>query len=159
MAFGNWVNSKTPPNDPNAGPPVGNEGGLTVKTPDGEQNHGIQSAHLVQTDEGALMRIRGEATSGSPRLVLFARLGENKPLDKPATGQKFNVLPGLPEDKRPSMIWLESQGDFVQIKGGTITVVNATGSNPWEIDAEVQLDTQAGKMSGKLEVRLRSASE
>lgn len=145
MAMGSWGNTPSPPLDSEAPDPVGNEGELQLDVGDERATYLIQSAHL---SDGALL-LEGESVGGQPLFVLSAQLPreafDGKNLDTRAVRSvSLEVRSATFQDVDP-------------ISLGSLTLLNITGSGPWQIDGELQLTTSLGdSYRGTLQTRLRS---
>ena len=69
MALGNWVNTPTPPNDPNAAAAVGNSGEVRLDVDGEEFTLSLQSARIA----GRTLTLIGESRQGESSSVLLLR--------------------------------------------------------------------------------------
>ncbi|MCA9778545.1 MAG: hypothetical protein KC800_17575 [Candidatus Eremiobacteraeota bacterium] len=148
LAMGNWVSSHTPPLDEDAPEAVGNAGTLDLQG-DGEMlEFSLQPMKLYQSSDVRLLRIEGEPASDGPGLLLLLDVS-----DVP----KLSEQPAHEVEETPALGGKISSGPWpepVTVKSGRITITSATGSGPWEVDADVALQTSKGPFTGKLQARL-----
>lgn len=146
--MGSWVGSYSPPVDGNAPDPVGNAGTLTLEG-DGEKlEFSLQPLKLYKSPDHKLLRIEGEPESQRPGIILMIDVSELKQLQEhPATEIEETAAIG---GKISSGPWPES----VTVTSGRLTITSMTGSGPWEIDADLALQTSQGPFTGRLQARL-----
>ena len=149
LAMGNWGNTPSPPLDPNAPPPVGNDGELVL------EGDGERTVYLVQTarmSKGTL-RIEGEKVDGRAQFVMILdltdALSDGQVLDTHAMRQTALTV-------RSSSHLVDPGGSERPISGGSIKVRHANGSGPWEVDGDVELSTGMGPLGGTLKARVRA---
>lgn len=138
MAMGNWGNTPTPPNDPKAPGPVGNDGEFSLKFEKRRFHAHVQFARCA---EGALY-VQGESLGEGPLFELVAELPQAD--STPATLREATLA--LAEG---SYLCLEDERVPLS---GSLEITSVTGSGPWEMDANVQ----TSEASGSLQVRVRS---
>lgn len=152
LALGNWVNTPSPDNDPDAPGQVGNCGTLTVKERGGEQIYSVQSAELSSSEDHGVLVVRGES-NGEEGFLFAVNLGDDSDL-KSTAGKKFLITTSeAPSEHRP-FVWLNSLGKRAPITGGTLTVTSVTGSGPWELDAECEFAAGGETVSAFLQARV-----
>lgn len=147
LAMGNWVNTNSPPLDPDAPAASGNSGRLLLDI-DGESlAYSIQSATL----SGDTISLQGEAVGGKTQFSLSARLPgrvirEGVLKVAALRGATLTVVSGS----------LLADGRQQHLTGGTLKLTSATGHGPWELDGEAQLEGES-LYQGRLEVRVTAA--
>ena len=148
FAMGSWVGSYSPPVDESAPDAVGNAGTLTLEG-DGEQlEFSLQPLKLYKSPDHKLLRIEGEPESQRPGIILMLEVSELKQLQEhPAIEVEETAALG---GKISSGPWPES----VTVTSGRLTMTSMTGSGPWEIDADLALQTSQGQFTGRLQARL-----
>lgn len=146
LALGNWGNTPSAPNDPDAPSSSGNEGELRLEHDGSEFTYLVQSARF----HGGTLNLDGESLNGSPQFVLTAELSDSSASDDlgKIRGQSLRVAAS------GSKVWIEESGDFSTVTGGVLTVTNVTGSGPWEIDATLQLNSAEGAITGTLSAKV-----
>lgn len=148
LAMGGWVGSYSPPVDENAPDPVGNAGTLTLEG-DGEKlEFSLQPLRLYRSPDHKLIRIEGEPESQRPGVLLLIDVSELARLrDHPADEvEEIAALGG----KIASGPW----PDPVTVTSGRMAITSMTGSGPWEVDADIALQTSQGPFTGRLQARL-----
>lgn len=145
FALGSWGKTPTPANDPNAPASSGNDGELTLQVDGQSRSFLVQSARLT-SEQSPYLVIEGETLGEAPQFVLRADL------PNPELPQDLGRLKHVPLLLTPSQI-----GQDLPVAGGRLRLLQITGSGPWEIDAELELDTPQGMVQGSLQARVRSS--
>lgn len=146
LAMGNWGNTPTPPPDPNAPDPVGNEGELHLRMSGRSHSYLIRSARLNHQT----LVLEGEAIGGQPVFSISASLPEGV---SAGASVDTEALRG----KRCSIHSASFPEFQEEVANGSLHLLSVTGSGPWEIDAEVELTSNSGDSGeGKLQARLRT---
>lgn len=136
MAMGNWINTPSPPVDPDAPEPMGNEGELTLALDGVTQRYLVHSAHWSDSE----LHLSGEPVQGRP-LFSLELLADTRAI----RSKTFEVKSG----------YVEALGT---IAGGSVEVIAWTGHGPWELDAEIILAADSGQSSqGTLQARVRAS--
>ena len=136
MAMGNWINTPSPPVDPDAPEPVGNEGELTLDIDGATERYLVHSARLSDSE----LHLSGEPVQGHPLFTLELVADEQA-----GRGRTFEVGSGF----------VEALGT---VAGGSVEVIAWTGDGPWELDAEVTLRADSGDTcQGTLKARVRAS--
>jgi hypothetical protein len=149
MALGSWGKTHTPPNDDSAPDPVGNQGELTIQI-DGEENRYLVDSAKLHKDRAPYLSVRGESVGGEP--VFFLHL--DSPHSKVPTDFSKLSHVSLPLSS-VSRSWLNDGTDErIAISGGSLRILQVTGSGPWEIDAELEFETALGGLSGALSTKV-----
>lgn len=159
LALGNWGNTPSPPNDPNAPPPVGNQGEFTLSIDDQELAFSIQSARFLTENREANLVITGEPFKNGSLFRLTAMLPSGFSSQEPATvdqlkGASLPLRSPSADDELQSRIWFDSENKFLSLSEGVLQVLSVTGTGPWEMDASVRLTTTFGSHQGNLKVRI-----
>ncbi len=152
MAMGNWTNTPSPPNDPNAPPAVGNAGEVRLDVDGEDVAIQLQSAQI----SGRTLTLEGEDQNAEACTVLSFELPETafpkEELDVKELRHSGLTLCSVCN----SQIWIDRTGDLVAVTGGTLGIVQATGSGPWEFDGTIELTTQEGPAMGTFQARVNS---
>ncbi len=148
LAMGSWVGSYSPPVDENAPDAVGNAGNLTLEG-DGEKlEFSLQPLKLYKSPDHKLIRIEGEPEAERPGILLMLDVSDVEQLQEESAAkvEETAALGG----KISSGPWPES----VTVTSGQMKVTSITGSGPWEVDADIALQTSQGPFTGRLQARL-----
>jgi len=152
LALGNWVNTPSPDNDPDAPGQVGNCGTLTVKEGGGEQIYSVQSAELSSSEDHRVLVVCGES-NGEEGFLFIVDLGDASDLGSTAGKKLPFIISEAPGESQP-FVWLNSLDKRAPITGGALTVVSLTGSGPWELDAECEIVAGSETVSAFLKARV-----
>ena len=148
LAMGSWVGTHSPPLDEDAPDAVGNAGSLELQG-DGETlEFSLQAMKLYESSDFRLLRIEAEPVANRPGLLLLLEVSELTRLRK---------LPARKVEETPAVGGKISSGPWpepVTVKSGQVTLTSLTGSGPWEMDAEIALQTSQGPFTGRLQARL-----
>lgn len=146
MALGNWTNTPSPENDPNAPPSVGNEGSVKLSF-DGETvEYAINSAKLTKCGDGNHLTIIGEPQNDKASFQLTFQLPEST-----------EALEGQYELTDQPQFFLGSSGKRVDVSSGSFDVVAATGNGPWELDGSLKLETSITTAEGEVRVQVSAS--
>lgn len=143
--MGSWGKTPTPANDSDAPGPAGNDGELTLQIDGQSRRFLVQSARLT-SERSPYLVVEGEMVGGTPQFELLADL------PNPELPQDLGRLEHVPLRLAPSKI-----GEDLPVAGGRLRLLQITGSGPWEIDADLELDTPLGMIQGNLQARVQSA--
>jgi hypothetical protein len=148
LAMGNWVGSYSPPVDESAPEAVGNAGTLTLEG-DGENlEFSLQPLRLYKSPEHTLLRIEGEPVSQRPGVLLMIDVSEIPQLQE---------HPALEVEETAALGGKISSGPWpqpVNVTSGSLAITSMTGSGPWEMDADIALQTSQGPFRGQIKARL-----
>lgn len=149
FALGSWGKTHTPPNDPGAPEAVGNQGEFVAKI-EGEETRYLIDSALLHAERAPFLSLRGETIGTEPVLVLH--------LDSPHSKVPSDITRlanvSLPVSSTSESL-ISDGSNSVAITGGSLRILQVTGAGPWEIDAEVDLETADGRIAGILRTKLR----
>ncbi len=131
LAMGNWANTPTPPNDPDAPDAVGNEGVLELESL--RRSYAVHEARL----EGGRLTVLGEEVGGTPQFRLTALADDSE--EALASGA-LRELPFIVEEG----LWQHPDGPLTAASG-TVKFIFVTGRGPWEVDAELEIFDDSGR--------------
>ena len=155
LAMGNWVNSQAAPLDPSAPAPSGNAGSLVVSHSGGKSELHVQRAYLAEQGENRYLWVEGESSRSGPSFTLAIRLTDS-------SQERFGQASYRPSESLPAQAGSLITGTIedprsnqqVMITGGGFRVLSVTGSGPWELDAELELQGSDTDLTAFLKARV-----
>ena len=155
LAMGNWVNSQTAPLDPDAPGPSGTAGSLRVSRSGEESELAVHQASLLRQGEGRYLFVEGEPSGSGPSFALAIHLSETtqKRFDQ-ASYKTSDRFPVRPDSAIVGSVEDPESNQQVTVTQGAFRVLSVTGSGPWELDAELELEVSGGDISAFLKARV-----
>ena len=161
LAMGNWGSTPSPDSDTTAPRPVGNEGELKLTQGKRERIYALDVVRWAVSESDSAMtpylKILGEPSYGQPEMALYVKLPVGVE-DKALLHMPLDLLATEPGFETQAYALFPDDDHKVHFEQGSFTLIRMTGSGPWQIDAEIECQTEEKSFTGFLKSKLTGMS-